>query len=86
VNYRIVILPSAQKELGAIPAQFFESLEERIHALGDNPRPPGCKKMRDSEAVTWRIRSGNYRVVYEIDDSAKIVTIQRVGHRREVYR
>jgi mRNA interferase RelE/StbE len=85
VSYRVVILPSAKKELEAISSPFFERVEERMLSLGNDARPPGCKKMRDKEG-TWRIRSGNYRIVYEIDDSARIVTIQRVGHRREIYR
>jgi len=67
VTYRVDILPSAKKELEAIPSPFFEKVEERLLSLGDNARPPGCKKMRDAEG-TWRVRSGRYRIVYEIND------------------
>ncbi|MGH9101893.1 MAG: type II toxin-antitoxin system RelE family toxin [Acidimicrobiales bacterium] len=53
--------------------------------LADDPRPRGCEKLAGM-ADAWRIRSGNYRVVYTIDDHVQVVTITRVGHRREVYR
>jgi mRNA interferase RelE/StbE len=86
VNYRVVILPSAQKELEGIPNPFPDKLDDQILALAREPRPPGCKKMRDASAATWRVRVGNYRIIYEIDDKAKLVTIQRVAHRREAYR
>jgi mRNA interferase RelE/StbE len=85
VSYRVVILPSAKKELEAISSPFFEKVEERMLSLGNDARPPGCKKMRDGEGI-WRVRCGNYRIIYEINDTANIVTIQRVGHRREIYR
>jgi mRNA interferase RelE/StbE len=85
VSYRVVILPSAKKELEAISSPFFEKVEERMLSLGNDARLAGCKKMRDKEG-TWHIRCGNYRIVYGIDDAARIVTIERVGHRREIYR
>ena len=58
---------------------------DRIRGLAGDPRPPGCEKLAGM-ANAWRIRSGNYRVVYTVDDRAQVVTITRVGHRREVYR
>ena len=54
-------------------------------SLGEVPRPPGCKKLKGDEK-TWRIRSGRYRILYQIDDSAKVVTVVGVGHRKDVYR
>jgi mRNA interferase RelE/StbE len=86
VSYRVVILPSAQKELEDIPNPFLDKLDNQILALAREPRPPGCKKMRDTDVTTWRIRVGNYRIIYEIEDKARVVTIQRVAHRREAYR
>ena len=55
-----------------------------MRALQENPRPPGCKKLRDRQG--WRVRFGHYRIIYKIDDTQKIVTIVEVGHRREIYR
>lgn len=63
----------------------FQRVMGRIRGLADDPRPPSCEKLAGM-ANGWRIRSGNYRVVYTVDDRAQVVTITRVGHRREVYR
>jgi mRNA interferase RelE/StbE len=84
VSYRVVILRRAQKELEAIPSPSFEKVEARLLSLRDDPRPPGCKKMKDREGA-WRIRSGDYRIIYDIDDSTTTVTVFRVGHRKEIY-
>jgi len=58
--------------------------ESKIDALRENPRPAGCKKL--AERRGWRIRFGDYRIIYKIDDVNKTVTITNVGHRREIYR
>jgi mRNA interferase RelE/StbE len=85
VKYSVFILRAAQKDHVRIPSPFYEQIEQRMLALADNPRTPGCKKLKDS-AGNWRIRAGMYRILYEIDDARSIVTILRIGHRREVYR
>ena len=85
MRYRVLILPVAQKDHNAIPSPWYESIEERLLAMAENPRPPGCKKLKDSEG-DWRIRVGVYRVLYNIDDSRSTVTILRIRHRKEVYR
>ncbi len=54
-------------------------------ALAENPRPPGCKKLKDTER-NWRIHAGVYRILYDIDDSSATVTVLRIGHRKDVYR
>ena len=78
------IKQSAQKELDALDDSVFRRIDRKILALADNPRPPGCKKLRGYRDQ-WRVRVGDWRVVYLIDDGAKLVTITRVAHRREVY-
>jgi len=84
MSYSLSILRRAQKELAQIPAGDYERLVEAIRSLGDNPRPSGCRKLTGREG--WRIRSGNFRVIYEIDDGQRLVTILHVGNRRDVYR
>jgi mRNA interferase RelE/StbE len=84
VSYSLHILRGAQKELARLPAGAYERTRDAIRALAQNPRPPGCLKMRGRDA--WRIRVGNYRVIYEIDDRQRTVTVFHVGHRRDVYR
>ena len=84
VKYSLEIKQSAQKELDALDDVVFTRIDRRILALEDNPRPAGCK-MRKGYKDQWRVRVGDWRVVYIIDDTAKLVTITRVAHRREVY-
>jgi mRNA interferase RelE/StbE len=83
-NYSIVLKSSAQKELDALDDAVFFRIDRKILALAETPRPSGCKKLRGYKDQ-WRIRVGDWRVVYIIDDSAKRVSITCVAHRREVY-
>jgi mRNA interferase RelE/StbE len=84
VNYALRILPRAEKDLAALDPKSYGPIKNKIYSLAQDPRPPGCRKLRGYPA--WRIRLGNYRVVYEIDDTARTITILRVGHRKEIYR
>jgi mRNA interferase RelE/StbE len=83
-SYSVVLKSSAQKELDALDDPVFRRIDRKILALAENPRPAGCKKLKGYRDQ-WRIRIGDWRVVYFIDDSAKRVSITRVAHRREVY-
>jgi len=83
-NYSAEIKQSAQKELDAVDRTLFTRLDRKILALSGNPRPAGCKKLKGYKDL-WRIRVGDMRVVYAIDDSAKLVSVMRVAHRREIY-
>ena len=82
--YKIYLLPQAQKDLDAIKGKVFRQLENKIAALGENPRPPGSIKLTAEEG--YRLRSGNYRIVYRIEDKEKIVYVYRIKHRKEAYR
>ncbi len=84
MSYTVLILRGAQKELAQLPGETFERVRDAIRALGPNPRPPGCLKLAGREG--WRIRVSDYRVIYEIDDQQRTVTVLHVGHRRDVYR
>lgn len=83
-SYSLDIRASAQKEMDALDDTMFTRIDRKILALTHNPRPAGCKKLKGYKDV-WRIRAGDWRVVYLIDDSARHVSIVRVAHRREVY-
>lgn len=83
-SYRLLIKPSAAKELEAVPARDRRRLAARIQVLRSTPRPPGCEKLTGSDLC--RVRQGDYRVVYEIRDDALVVLLVRIGHRRDVYR
>ena len=83
MDYTIFILRRAQKELAQLSGRAYRRVCDAIRALAQNPRPSGCRKLTAREG--WRIRVGNYRVIYEIDDRQQTVTILHVGHRRDVY-
>ena len=83
MNYDIAILRRAQKELAELSTGVYERVRDSI-GVAQEPRPPGCVKLTNWEG--WRIRVGDYRLIYEIDDQQKIVTILNIGHRRDVYR
>ena len=85
MSYRVVILPRVQESLDKIPSPFFELVKKRILSLGDDPRPPGCQKLKGRDRA-WRVRAGDYRIIYEIDDTVVTVTVLDLGHRREIYR
>jgi mRNA interferase RelE/StbE len=66
-----------------LPVEIYERVRDDIRYLAENPRPPGCLKLTNREG--WRIRVSSYRVIYEIDDEQKIITVLQVGHRRDIY-
>jgi mRNA interferase RelE/StbE len=83
VRYKIEILRSAQKQLSKIQHQQQNQIIENIRKLSENPRPLCCKKLSGRPA--WRIRIGDYRVIYEINDQRLLVLIITIGHRKDVY-
>ncbi len=85
VKYSLEIKQSAQKELDVLDDAVFTRIDRKILALADNPRPAGCKKLKGYKDQ-WRVRVGDRRVMYIIDDAAKLVSVTRIAHRREVYK
>jgi mRNA interferase RelE/StbE len=82
--YRIELRRKVQQSLDKLPKRDFEAVLESVKDLANSPRPKGVEKIKS--AGLWRVRQGDYRVVYSIDDKQQVVTILRIGHRREVYR
>lgn len=83
-RYVVEVKPSARKELEGLPGAVLARAVRKMESLSDVPRPPGCKKMKGYRDH-WRIRVGDWRIVYIIDDGAKLVSVTRIAHRREVY-
>ena len=83
-SYKLLIKQSAVKELEALPKEDRRRLVTKIQGLSGNPRPVGCEKLSGKEQ--YRLRQGSYRILYEIFDLKLIVSVVKVGHRREVYR
>jgi len=84
-EYAIVFARSARKELQALDPTIARRVLRRIESLAMAPRPPGCKKLKGSDNL-WRIRIGDWRVIYSIDDGKRLVDISAVRHRRDAYR
>ena len=84
MNYNLLILRRAQKALSRLPQNDFNSLCDEIRSLSDNPHPHGSKKLTGRSG--WRIRKGDYRIIYKIDDSTKTITVLHIGKRKDVYR
>jgi mRNA interferase RelE/StbE len=83
--YEVFLESAAERDLKRLPADIFHRIIPRIRTLTENPRPPGCRKLTGSEN-DWRIRIGDYRVIYEIDEDERAVRVFRIRHRREAYR
>jgi mRNA interferase RelE/StbE len=83
--YEVYLERAAERDLRRLPEEIFRRIIPHIRSLAEEPRPPGCRKLAGSEN-DWRIRVGDYRVVYEIDETARAVRVFRVRHRREAYR
>jgi mRNA interferase RelE/StbE len=83
--YRVFLERAAEKDLNRLSSEIHDRVVTAIRGLASDPRPPGCRKLAGSKH-DWRIRVGDYRVVYEIADEIRIVRVNRVRHRREVYR
>ena len=83
--FRVLLGRAAEKDLSRLSPQIHDRVIEAISGLAVNPRPRGCRKLTGS-GNDWRIRVGDYRIVYEIADATRVVRINRVRHRHEVYR
>lgn len=83
-SYSVCFNASVKKELRQIPKPYLRKILEKIGTLSEEPRPFGVKLLRGEERF-YRIRHGDYRIVYDVDDAARLVTVVAVGHRREVY-
>ena len=83
--YRILISKSAEKDLRRLSIGVFKRIAPKIDQLAENPKPSGCKKLKGSDQNLWRIRIGDYRVIYSIEVDIKVIDIRRVRHRKDVY-
>jgi mRNA interferase RelE/StbE len=83
--YEVYLERAAEHDLKRLPIEIYRRVIDDIKGLTADPRPSGCRKISGSKS-DWRIRIGDYRVVYEIDEKTKVVRVMRVRHRREAYR
>jgi mRNA interferase RelE/StbE len=85
VSHTVQLAPAAKRQLRKLDRSIQERVVRRLEKLEKDPRPPGVEKMEGDES-TYRIRMGEYRILYEIRDKVLVVLVLKVGHRREIYR
>ncbi len=83
--YEIVVAPKAKRDLATLPRNTLPRIDSHILSLSSDPRPVGSKKLKGLENV-FRIRVGDYRIIYEIRDDRLVVLVIRVGHRKDIYK
>jgi mRNA interferase RelE/StbE len=83
--HEVLLSSQAQRDLRRLPPEVFERAVAAIQSLARTPRPAGCRKIVGSRN-DWRLRVGDYRVVYEVDDAERVVRVMYVRHRRDAYR
>jgi mRNA interferase RelE/StbE len=84
MTYKLFIRRKAQKQLAKLPVYDYKKVKQTILDLAINPRPVGSKNLKSRES--WRVRWGNYRIIYEIKDEQLIVTVLEVGNRKDIYK
>jgi mRNA interferase RelE/StbE len=85
VSYNIEVRPAALRQLRKIDPEARRRIQAAVEILSETPRPPGAKKLVGGQGE-WRVRTGDYRIVYEIHDDVLVVLVVAVGHRREIYK
>lgn len=83
MTYEIRILPTAAREIRKLPPEAKRRVQAVVELLSEEPRPPAAKKL--TARPEWRVRTGDYRILYRIEDSILTVIVVRAGHRRDVY-
>ena len=82
--HEVYLERAAERDLKRLSGRDFRRVVARIKALADDPRPQGCRKITGSKS-DWRVRVGDYRIIYEVQDKEEVVRVMRVRHRREAY-
>lgn len=85
-TYQVIISKAAGKELRQFPKSAIEKLYNKMMSLANEPRPEGCLKLQGSKEDLWRIRVGDYRIIYSVDDVICIVEVRHMGNRKDVYK
>lgn len=86
MTYSIEFTPAAERQLKALPKPIQAHIVRRIETLHENPRPHGVKKLKDADGLYYRVRQGNYRILYTVHDKKLMIIIVKVADRKEVYR
>jgi len=83
--YEVLLERRAERDIKRLPKEVFDRIIPHLKALSENPKPSGCRKISGSRS-DWRIRIGDYRVIYEVSEQEHAVKVMRIRHRKNVYR
>ncbi len=86
MSYTILLERQAEKELRSLPHKILRRIDKRLLALSTEPWPRGAVKLKGKEGEGWRIKTGDYRILYMVDKTRKVIKVYRIKHRREAYR
>ena len=86
MNYTVLLERQAENEFRNLPNQILKRIDKRLLALSGNPWPRGSAKLKGKQAEGWRIKAGDYRILYTVDKAKKTIKVYRIKHRREAYR
>jgi mRNA interferase RelE/StbE len=84
-SYKVELVKSVQKDIRKLERRYLPNILDTLHALADDPFPANCRKIQGSRR-SYRLRSGPYRILFEVDTDARVVTVFRIRHRKDVYR
>lgn len=84
--YSISIKTTALKELEKVPKTYAIKITNSINKLAQDPRPPGVKKLKGTDETLYRVRVGDYRIIYSVEDKIQIIEVTRIGHRKDIYK
>jgi len=85
MNYKVEFALRAIKDLRAIPRTDQSKIIDKAESLSEDPYPRGSLKLKGVKEELWRVRVGNYRILYQVDDSVEIIDVRRIGHRKNIY-
>jgi len=86
VRYAVLLESQAEKDLLPIPKRDLKRIDAKLQSLSQVPRSKGATKLRGKTSEGWRVRVGDYRILYQVDDKDKTIRVYRIRHRREAYR
>ena len=86
MSYTILLERQAEKELRSLPSQILRRIDKRLIALSEEPWPRGVLKLKGKEGDGWRVKAGQYRILYTVDKTQRLVKVYRIKHRRQAYR
>jgi mRNA interferase RelE/StbE len=86
VTYTVLLERQAEKDLRSLPVKILRRIDKRLKSLSSVPHPRSALKLKGKEGEGWRIKTGDYRILYTVDKSQKTISVYRIKHRREAYR